>query len=79
MKIEPSRSIQIRRMFFCFSSIFSAAAASGHSIGRSLSAWKTVVTMKKMRSKNAMSASDDDGTSDDAFDFLSNPPFMPIG
>jgi hypothetical protein len=33
-----------------------------------------VVTMKKMRSRKAMSASDDDGMSLDAFDFRCSPP-----
>jgi len=36
--------------------------------------------MKKIRRRKAMSASGEDGTSDDAFDFLSNPPpFIDIG
>jgi len=35
--------------------------------------------MKKIRSKKAMSASDDEGTSDEALDFLSNPPLIAIG
>jgi len=30
--------------------------------------------MKKIRRRKAISANDEDGTSDDAFDFRSNPP-----
>jgi hypothetical protein len=30
--------------------------------------------MKKIRRRNAMSASDEEGTSDDAFEFFWNPP-----
>ena len=37
IQMEPSRSTQMFRMFLTFSSIFSVAAASAHSMGRSLS------------------------------------------
>jgi hypothetical protein len=62
------------RMFFFFSSIFSVASAAAQSMPRSLSVRKTVVTMKKIRRRKAMSASDDDGISSEALDLRSKPP-----
>ncbi len=58
----PSRSTQMFRMFLIFSSIFCVAGSLGPVDGPFLgSVRKTVVTMKKIRSRNAMSARDDDG------------------
>jgi hypothetical protein len=58
---SPFRSTHTYRILSRFSSICSVAAASGHSMGRSASVRNTVVTMKKIRSRKAMSARDDDG------------------
>jgi hypothetical protein len=43
-----------------------------------LSARKTVETMKKMRSRKAMSAIDEDGISVAALDFRSRPPDLTL-
>jgi len=74
IQTSPFRSTHTYRILSRFSSICSVAPASGHSMGRSASVRKTVVTMKKIRSRKAMSARDDDGMVSDAFDFRSNPP-----
>ena len=61
------------RMFFRFSSIFSVASALVHSMSRLRSFRNTVVTMKKMSSRNAMSAIDEVGIVLSEPDFFLNP------
>ena len=61
------------------SSIFCVASASGNVTSRGCSLRNVVLTMKKMSSRKAMSASDEEGISLDAFDFFLNPPCDIIG
>ena len=61
-------------MFLRFSSTFCVAAASGRSIGRGFSLRKTVLTMKKISSRKAMSARELSGISLATFDLRLKPP-----
>src|SRR5690606_20629782 len=64
------------RISFRGTSIFCVAAASGKGSFRGFSFGNTVLTMKKMSSRNAMSASDESGMSLAAFDLRFSPPWI---
>src|SRR5690606_9998568 len=63
-------------MFLRGSSTFFVASASGNGSRRGFSLGNVVLTMKKISRRNAMSASEDDGISLFAFDFLLSPPWI---